>query len=69
MPTIAAIHIQKIAPGPPIVMAYATPAMLPVPIVADRAVQSAWNCDMECLSSLLRMFLLRVRPPMVSFHM
>ncbi|CAL9361236.1 hypothetical protein SUDANB37_00690 [Streptomyces sp. enrichment culture] len=33
-PTRAIIHIQKTAPGPPMVIAVATPAMLPVPIRA-----------------------------------
>ena len=31
MPKKAAIHIQKIAPGPPALTAVATPTMLPVP--------------------------------------
>ena len=35
------IHIQKSAPGPPAAMAVATPAMLPVPTVAAKAVMSA----------------------------
>ena len=30
-PTTASIHIQNTAPGPPIAMAMATPATLPVP--------------------------------------
>jgi hypothetical protein len=34
MPTSAVHHIQNSAPGPPIAIAVATPAMLPVPIVA-----------------------------------
>jgi hypothetical protein len=38
MPTSAVIHIQNIAPGPPMAIAVATPAMLPVPTVAARAV-------------------------------
>ena len=41
VPNIAASHIQKSAPGPPATIAVATPTMLPVPIVAERAVQSA----------------------------
>ena len=41
MPNSAASHIQNIAPGPPATMAVATPTMLPVPMVADRAVHSA----------------------------
>ena len=43
MPTRAVIHIQNTAPGPPRKMAVATPAMLPVPIVADRDVIKALN--------------------------
>ena len=34
-------HIQKIAPGPPSESARATPAMLPSPMVADSAAESA----------------------------
>ena len=34
-------QIQKSAPGPPEMMAVATPAMLPVPIDAARAVMNA----------------------------
>lgn len=41
MPTQAVSHIQKTAPGPPSVMAVATPAMLPVPMVAAKAMESA----------------------------
>ena len=40
VPTRAAIHIQNKAPGPPATRAVATPTILPVPIVADKAVQS-----------------------------
>ena len=40
IPNIAVIHIQKIAPGPPRKIAVATPAIFPVPTVADRAVMS-----------------------------
>ena len=43
MPKKAATSIQKSAPGPPVPIAVATPTMLPVPIVAERAVQSAPN--------------------------
>ncbi len=45
IPTNAVTHIQKSAPGPPQWMAIATPAMLPMPTVADSAVESAWKCD------------------------
>ena len=43
VPTMAVIHIQKTAPGPPMAIAAATPAILPVPMVEDRAVIKAWN--------------------------
>ena len=43
MPNNAVIHIQKIAPGPPKNIAVATPAMFPVPTVADKAVISDWK--------------------------
>ena len=38
-------HFQKIAPGPPIVMAVATPPIFPTPIVFAIAVQAAANPD------------------------
>jgi len=41
IPKNAATIIQNRAPGPPAAIAVATPTMLPVPIVADKAVQSA----------------------------
>lgn len=41
IPVAALIHIQKIAPAPPIDIAPATPAMFPVPTVAEREVQAA----------------------------
>ena len=41
IPKKAKTHIQKIAPGPPIAIAVATPTILPVPIVADIAKQRA----------------------------
>ena len=43
IPKNATIHIQKMAPGPPDAIAAATPAILPVPIVAASAVQRLWN--------------------------
>ena len=43
MPSPAVTHIQKSAPGPPQWIARATPAMLPMPTVADSAVVSAWK--------------------------
>ena len=41
MPTRAVTHIQNTAPGPPRWIAVATPAILPVPTVADSAVARA----------------------------
>ena len=41
IPTTALIHIQKIAPGPPIAMATATPEIFPIPTVAESAVVKA----------------------------
>ena len=41
MPKKAATSIQNRAPGPPAAMAEATPTMLPVPMVAERAVHRA----------------------------
>ncbi len=38
IPTIPVTHIQKTAPGPPSVIAVATPTMLPIPTVAAKAV-------------------------------
>ena len=40
-PTNALTHIQKTAPGPPTFMAIATPAILPIPTVAAKAVDKA----------------------------
>ena len=45
IPKRAITHIQKIEPGPPKWIAVATPAILPVPTVADIAVIKAWNGD------------------------
>jgi hypothetical protein len=39
----ASSHIQKIAPGPPIESAVATPAILPIPTVLANAVLAAWK--------------------------
>ena len=41
IPTSAVHHIQNNAPGPPIKIAVATPAILPVPIVAESEVINA----------------------------
>ncbi len=40
-PTKALIHIQKIAPGPPVTIAIATPLIFPIPTVAARCVDNA----------------------------
>lgn len=42
-PNRAIIHIQKIAPGPPTVMAVATPARFPVPTRLANEMVKAWN--------------------------
>ena len=52
MPTSAVIHIQNTAPGPPSAMAVATPAMLPVPMVAASAVIRDWNGVISPFSSV-----------------
>ena len=41
IPKIAVTHIQNNAPGPPIVIATATPAKLPIPMVLAKAVHKA----------------------------
>jgi len=51
MPRKPATIIQNVAPGPPMEIAIATPAMLPRPTVADSAVVSAWNELTSPLSS------------------
>jgi len=43
MPTSATTHIQKIAPGPPMIRAVATPTMLPTPTREARDVENAWK--------------------------
>jgi hypothetical protein len=43
MPKKAASHIQKMAPGPPEIMAVAQPVMLPVPTWAAIEVATAWK--------------------------
>ncbi len=47
-PMMAKIHIQNTAPGPPMTMAVATPAILPTPIRAPIPMQNASNDD-TCL--------------------
>ena len=53
MPKKPAIIIQNVAPGPPIDMAMATPAMFPSPTVAESAVVSDSNGVMSPLSSFV----------------
>tara|TARA_B100000959_G_scaffold118601_1_gene124671 strand:- start:8891 stop:9076 length:186 start_codon:yes stop_codon:yes gene_type:complete len=50
IPKIAITHIQNIAPGPPNVIAKATPLIFPKPTVPDRAVERAWKWVMTPLS-------------------
>ena len=49
MPNSPAVHIQKMAPGPPARSAVATPTMDPVPMVAASAVASAPKLEMSPL--------------------
>ena len=49
IPKNAMIHIQNTAPGPPVTIAEATPAILPVPTVEASAAHTLWNWDI-CLS-------------------
>ena len=44
-PMMAKIHIQNTAPGPPVTIAVATPAMFPTPIRAPMLMQNASNDD------------------------
>lgn len=44
MPSRPASTIQNVAPGPPMVTATATPAMLPRPTVPETAEARAWKC-------------------------
>ena len=43
MPKRPETHSQNSAPGPPMTIAVATPAMLPTPTVEASAVATAWN--------------------------
>ncbi|OPZ60343.1 MAG: hypothetical protein BWY88_00519 [Synergistetes bacterium ADurb.Bin520] len=52
MPKKAEMNIHTRAPGPPRCMAVATPAMFPVPTVAERAVARAAKEEMEPSPSL-----------------
>ena len=60
MPKKAATHIQKMAPGPPEIMAVAQPVMLPVPTWAAMEVATAWK---ELMPSLPAFSPLRLTLP------
>ena len=45
-PSKAMSHIQKTAPGPPMVMAVATPAKFPVPTRLANEMANAWKEEM-----------------------
>ena len=62
MPSRAEHHIQNTAPGPPMAIAPATPAMLPVPTVAASAVHTAWN---GVIAPSEASFLRKMRPMIV----
>ena len=47
MPSSPAAINQNVAPGPPVEMATATPAMFPMPTVPETAVDSALNCEIS----------------------
>ena len=53
LPTKAITHIQKMAPGPPITMAVATPARLPVP---TREARETIKASSELMRLLLLLF-------------
>ena len=46
-PMTAMSHIQNTAPGPPVAMAVAIPAMLPVPTREAVDTMRAWNDEMD----------------------
>ena len=58
VPSRAASHIQNKAPGPPATSAVATPTILPVPMVADNAVQSAPKLDTSPCSPVFSLSLM-----------
>lgn len=62
MPSSAEHHIQNTAPGPPMAIAPATPAILPVPTVPASAVQTAWN---GVIAPSAASFLWNMRPMVV----
>ena len=45
MPMTANTHIQKMAPGPPTMMAMTGPVMLPTPMREPMLMQKTWNED------------------------
>ena len=51
MPIAAITHIQKTAPGPPSVIAIATPAMFPVPTREASPIAKAWKGEMPPASA------------------
>ncbi len=52
-PRSAKIHIQKMAPAPPMMMADVTPVMFPTPTRAPIPTQNAWNEEIILFLSLL----------------
>ena len=68
IPKKAITHIQKTAPGPPVMMAPDTPTILPVPTVAARAVQRDWNCEIDLSFVWLVISLSLKMAPMVLTH-
>src|SRR5690606_32392733 len=52
LPRKAIVHIQNTAPGPPMPIAVATPAILPVPTRPDIARAKAWNEDIPLFELL-----------------
>ena len=59
MPKRPVNHIQNTAPGPPKVIAVATPTMLPIPTVAARAVMRVENCEISPLPESLEKIILK----------
>ena len=66
MPTNPHIHIQKMAPGPPVNRAVATPPIFPFPTVAARAVDSAAKGETSPSSFFFPIFL-PMKPAKISF--
>ena len=61
IPKIAVNHIQKTAPGPPNVMAVATPTILPMPTVAARLVIKLEKCERSPFCSDLLKTILKAK--------